>query len=328
VIGRRDFITLLGGGATAWPLVARAQQAAMPVIGFLNSQSPGPFSHMVAAFLRGMNEAGIVVERDVVVEYRWAEGRYDLLPALARELVSRRVAVLAATGGEPVAFAAKEATSTIPIVFSIGSDAARLGLVQRINRPGGNITGVTLLTYEIDSKRLGLLLQMAPSIRLLGALINPDFPTAERQRQEILDAASRSGLDTRFAFARAEGEFEQAFETLMQQKVDALMVCADPLFNSRRARLIALAARSRLPAMYEFREFPLDGGLMSYGVDIVDIYRQVGRYTAAILKGASPAELPVLQPTKFALTVNLATARTLGLNVPPMLLALADEVIE
>jgi putative ABC transport system substrate-binding protein len=322
---RRDFIAGIAG-STALGLAARAQQ--MPVIGFLNSQSPGPFSHMVAAFLRGMSESGFVVGQNIAVEFRWADGHYDRLPALARELVSRRVAVLAATGGEPSAFAAKEATSTIPIVFSIGGDAARLGLVQQINRPGGNITGVTLLTREIDGKRIGLLLQMAPSIRLLGALINPDFPTAERQRQDVLDAASRSGLDVRFALARSEGEFGQAFEVLVQQKVDALTVCADPLFNSRRPRLIALAAQSRLPAMYEFREFPLDGGLISYGVDIVDIYRQVGRYTAAVLKGASPAELPVLQPTKFALTINLGTAKALGLTVPPMLLALADEVIE
>jgi putative tryptophan/tyrosine transport system substrate-binding protein len=320
---RREFITLLGGAA-AWPLAARAQPPP-PVIGFLNSQSPGSFSHLVAGFHQGLAENGYVEGRSIAIEYRWAEGQYERLPALASELVRRGVAVLVAAGGEPSALAAKAATATIPIVFVIGSDPIEAGLVASMNRPGANVTGVTLLNVALDGKRLGLLQEMIPGASLIAALINPDFPSAETQRRDFLEAVSRSGLRSTVVYARAETDFQPAFATLREQHVDALLVCADPLFNSRRDQLVALAAHHQIPAMYSFR---VTGGLMSYGVNIVEQYREVGRYTARIFKGTKPADLPVLQPTKFDLVLNLKTARALGLDVPAMLLARADEVIE
>jgi putative ABC transport system substrate-binding protein len=323
---RREFIALLGVAA-AWPMAARAQQA-MPVIGFLNSQSPGAFSHMVAGFLRGLNEAGFVEGRNVAIEYRWAEGQSDRLPTLANDLVHRGVTVLVATGGEPVALAAKAATTAIPIVFTIGGDPVTIGLVKSFNRPGGNVTGLSLLTFQIDEKRVELLAELVPKLNSLGVLINPNFPIAEKQRSDILAAAARAGIQVNIAFAQSATEFPRAFAALTDRRVDALLVAASPFFNSRRSELVQLAAQHKLPTIYEFREFPMAGGLISYGIDVVEVYRQAAQYTARILKGARPAELPVLQPTKFQLVINLNTAKVLGLTVPLTLQASADEVIE
>jgi putative tryptophan/tyrosine transport system substrate-binding protein len=302
--------------------------ATTPAIGFLNSQSPGPFSHMVAGFREGLAEGGFVEGQNVTVEYRWAEGRYDRLPALANDLVRRGLAALVATGGEPSALAAKAATATIPVVFSTGGDPVQGGLVESLGRPGGNVTGLTLLTYAIEGKRVGLVQELLPKTNSIAALINPDSPNADYQRRQVLEAASRAGLRVKVTFARTETEFEPAFEAILRERVDALIVCADPYFNNRRDQLVALAADHKMPAMYEFREIVLGGGLMSYGVNVVEIYRGVGRYTARILKGAKPAEMPVLQPTKFDFIINLKTAKALGLDVPTNLLAIATEVIE
>jgi putative tryptophan/tyrosine transport system substrate-binding protein len=322
---RREFIMQLGV-ATAWPLAARAQQRSTPLIGFLNTQSPASFSHMVAGLHQGLAESGYVEGRNIGIEYRWAENQYDRLPALAEDLVRRGVAVLVATGGEPAAIAAKAATTTVPIVFLIGDDPVNAGLVASMNRPGGNVTGL-LLTTTIDGKRIGLLRELVPKANSIAALINPDFPPAESQRRRFLEAASSAGLQASVALAKKESDLESAFATL-EKNADLLIVCADPLFNSRREQLVALAAHHRLPAIYEFREFPLAGGLMSYGVNIVELYREVGRYAGRILKGSIPGDLPVLQPTKFDFAINLKTAKALGLEVPDRLLAIADEVIE
>jgi putative ABC transport system substrate-binding protein len=327
-IKRREFITLLGGAAVAWPRAARAQQAAMPVVGFLNTQSAGPFSHMLAGFRQGLSEAGFLEGQNIQIEYRWAEGHYEQLPALANDLVHRGLAVLVATGGEPAAFAAKAATQAIPIVFLIGGDPVKERLVTSMNRPGGNITGLTLLTTEIEGKRLGLLRELIPKASLIAVLINPDFPPAEKQRRDVLEAASHVALRTTVVSARSEREFQPAFASVIEQRADALVVCADPLFNSRREQLVALAAQHKVPAIYEFREYALGGGLMSYGVNIVEVYREAARYTARILKGAKPSDLPIMQPTKFDFVINQKAAKALGLEVPDKLLALADEVIE
>jgi putative ABC transport system substrate-binding protein len=325
---RRNFLTLVGGAAAMWPVSALAQQKNVPLIGFLNSQSAGSFSHLVAGFQQGLREAGFLEGQNIQIEYRWAEGRNDRLPELANDLVRRGIAVLVATGGEPAALAAKVSTQTIPIVFLIGGDPVRMGLVSGMNRPGGNVTGATLLSTEVEVKRLGLLQELLPKANLIAALINPDFPSAEARRQDVLEAASRVGLKTIVVTARSENEFEPAFMTAIEQRADALMVFADPLFNSRRDQLATLAARHKLPAIYEFREYALAGGLMSYGADIVGLYREVARYTARILKGEKPSDLPVMQPTKFQIVINLKSAKALGLTVPPTLLATADDVIE
>jgi putative ABC transport system substrate-binding protein len=324
---RREFITVLGGAA-GWPLAARAQQRSTPVIGFLNTQSLGPFSHMVAGFREGLREAGFVEGQNIQIEYRWAEGRYERLPTLASDLVRRGIAVLVATGGELAALAAKESTQAIPVIFLIGGDPVRTGLVASMNRPGGNVTGLTLLTSEIEGKRLGLLQELLPKASLIAVLINPDFPPAENQRRDVLEAASRVGLRAVVMSARSEREFEPAFRTAVEQRADALMVCADPLFNSRRDQLVEFAARYKMPAIYEFREYPLAGGLMSYGVNIVELYRGAAQYAARILRGAKPSDLPIMQPTKFDFVINQRAAKALALDVPDRLLALADEVIE
>jgi putative ABC transport system substrate-binding protein len=325
---RREFITLLVSAPAAWPLVARAQQAAMPVIGFLSSRSPGDSTALVAAFRKGLGAAGYVEGQNVAIEYRWADGQYDRLPALAADLVQRGVAVLAATGGEPSALAAKTATSVIPIVFSVGGDPVKIGLAQGINRPGGNATGVSLLSTNAESKRLGLLHELAPGARLVGVLIDPNFQEAEAQAIELRDAAGSIGQRIHLVHARNDGELELAFDALVRERADALLVGADPFFDTRRDRIIAFAAQQRLPAIYQFREYAVLGGLMSYGIDLPEGYRQIGSYAGQILRGAKPADLPIVQSTKFEFVINLKTAKGLGLEVPAMLLARADEVIE
>jgi putative tryptophan/tyrosine transport system substrate-binding protein len=324
---RREFISLLGGAA-AWPLVARAQQAAMPVIGYLSSRSPDESKHLVAAFRAGLQTGGYVEGQSVAIEYRWAEGQYDRLPALATDLVRRGVAVLVTTGGEPSALAAKAATSTIPIVFTVGGDPVKVGLVASLNRPGGNATGVSLLTTAPEAKRLGLLNELVPSAAVFGVLINPNYQEAGAQSQEVQEAARAIGRQMHIANAANDRELEVAFATLVQQRAAALLVSADPFFDTRRDRIVALAAQSKLPAIYQFRDFAIAGGLMSYGISITDGYRQVGIYTGQVLKGTKPADLPIYQSIKFELVINRKTAKALGLNIPDKLLALADEVIE
>jgi putative ABC transport system substrate-binding protein len=324
---RRKFITLVGG-AVAWPFAVRAQQLAMPLIGFLNSQSASSFSHLVAGFQQGLREAGFLEGQNIQIEYRWAEGQSEQLPALANDLVRRGITVLVATGGEPAALAAKDSTQTIPIVFLIGGDPVKMGLVASMNRPGGNVTGLTLLSTEIERKRLALLQELLPKASLIAVLINPDFPATENRRRDVLEAASRMGLKTIVVSASSESQFEPAFTTAVEQRADALMVFADPFFNSRRDQLAALAARYKIPAIYEFREYALAGGLMSYGANIVELYREVAHYAGRILRGAKPSDLPIMQPTKFDFVINQKVARGLALEVPDKLLALADEVIE
>ena len=323
---RREVITLLGGAA-AWQLAARAQHPAMPVIGFLGVRSPDD-TVTLAAFRRGLNEGGFVEGQNVMVEYRWAIGQYDRLPAQAAELVQKPVAVLVSAGGEPAALAAKAATSTIPIVFTIGDDPVKLGLVASYNRPGGNLTGINIFTTTLEAKRLGLLHELVPQAAAIGVLLNANFPAAERQLRDVQGAARAIGLQIHALRANIDREIEVAFETVASQRIAALAVAASPFFTTRRDKIVALAARHAVSTMYTAREYAVDGGLMSYGIDVPDVYRQIGLYAARILKGAKPADLPVLQPTKFELVINLKTARALGLQIPDRLIALADEVIE
>jgi putative ABC transport system substrate-binding protein len=324
---RREFIATLGGAA-AWPLTVRAQQPAMPVIGFLSSRSPGDSTTLVAAFRKGLSEAGYIEGQNIAIEYRWAEGQYDRLPALAAELVHRNVAVLVATGGEPSALAAKGATSAIPIVFTVGGDPVKDGLVASLNRPGGNATGVSLLTTTPEAKRLGLLHELVPGAAVVGVLIDPNSPDGEAQSRELRDAARTIGQRIHIANAKNEEELDLAFATFVQERADALLVSSDPFFDTRRDRIIAFAAQRRMPAIYQFREYAVAGGLMSYGTSLPDGYRQVGIYAGQILKGAKPADLPIFQSIKFEFVINMKTAKTLGLDIPAMILARADEVIE
>ena len=325
---RREFIRLLDGAAVAWPLGARAQQPAIPVVGFLSAGSPGVLHDQVVAFRKGLNESGFIEHRNVGIEFLWAEGQFDRLPALAAELVRRPVAVIAATGGDPSVFAAKAATETIPIVFNLGVDPVNMGVVASLNRPGGNLTGVFQLTSGLEPKRLEFLHELVPTAGVVGALMNPTRPGAETQLRDVQEAARALGLKIAVANAGSEGDIDTAFATLVQQGAGALLVASDPMFSRRRDMVVALAARHAMPAIYQWREFIAVGGLMSYGTNLADAYRQVGVYTGRILKGEKPADLPVQQSTKIELAINLKTAKTLGLTFPISLLGRADEVIE
>jgi putative tryptophan/tyrosine transport system substrate-binding protein len=324
---RRDFITLLGGAAAAWPVSAHAQQPTMPMVGFLHVASPGAFPHLLAGFRQGLKDAGVIEGQDATIEFRWAEGHYDRLPELADELVRQRVSVLVAVGGEDSALAAKAATTTIPIVFLVARDPALTGLVVSLSRPGGNATGVNLYGAELGAKRLGLLHDLVPTASVIGLLLNPGYLTAEAEVKEVDATARRIGCEILLLKASNDSEIDAAFAA-MRTRIGALLVGTDPFFNSRRRHIVTLAARESVPVMFDQREFAAAGGLISYGTSLADAYRQVGIYAARILRGEKPSELPVLQPTKFELVINLQTARTLGLTVPPTLLARADEVIE
>jgi ABC-type uncharacterized transport system substrate-binding protein len=325
---RREFITLLGGMAATWPLAASAQQRTLPVIGWLSARSPAEAASVLQAFRQGLGQVGYFEGKNVTIEYRWAEGRYDRLPALAAELVSRQVTVIAATGGEPSPLAAKAATTTIPIVCTLGGDPVETGLVASLNQPGGNLTGTTIMAVEMGPKRLDLARQLVPNTTAVAMLINPRFPTATAEAREVQDAARSFGIHINLLNASAESEIDAAFATIVEQGNGALIIGTDPFLLGQREQLVRLAARHMIPTIYFLREFVEAGGLMSYGPNIANGYRQAGVYTGLILNGANPAALPIVRPTQFLLYLNLKTAKTLGLEIPPLLIALADEVIE
>ena len=329
-IDRRHFITSLGvtaGLRLMWPCEAQAQQRAMPLVGFLSGRAPAESASVVAAFRKGLAESGSVEGKSVAIEFSWAEGRYDRLPALAADLIARGVVAIAAVGGSVSGLAAKSVTSTIPIVFSSGGDAVKLGLVPSLNRPGGNVTGVNLVFGALGAKRLELLRALVPSAANIAMLVNPNYPSAPTEVEDVQQAARKLGMQLGIFNARTEGEIEPAL-TAAAHAATALLVADDPYLESLREKVVALATQHGLPAIYIARDFTEAGGLMSYGPSIADAYRLVGVYVGRILKGEKPSELPVLQPTKFELVINLKTAKALKLDIPPTLLALADEVME
>jgi putative ABC transport system substrate-binding protein len=325
---RRAFSGRVAGGVLAAPLATRAQTPAMPVIGFLSSVSPAQWSPFVAAFRQGLNEAGYVEGKNVAIEFRWAEGQFDRLPALAADLVSRHVAIIVATGGSRSGLAAKAATSTIPIVFGTGGDPVEQGLVPSLGRPGGNATGVSIFTSDLMTKRLELLHELVPTAIEIALVVNPNSPTTESDERKAQQQVRSYGQRIRVLRASTEQEIDAAFATFAQLRPGGLIIAPNPVLNARREQFVALAARYSVPAIYEGRESAAAGGLMSYGPSLADAYRQVGIYTGRILKGAKPADLPVLQPTKFELVINLKTAKALGLTIPQSLLLRADEVIQ
>jgi putative ABC transport system substrate-binding protein len=326
-MNRREFITLVGGAA-AWPLVARAQQSAMPVIGYLYAGSSAPVASLIAVFRDGLAENGYIEGRNVMIEYRYADGRYDRLPDLAADLVRRHVAVIVTPPSTAAALAAKGATRTIPIVFAVTDDPAKLGLVASLSRPGGNATGVNFLVAELVAKRLALLRELVPAAVRVVVLVNPDNANTESVTKDLKEAAPALGMRIDVIQARDSREIEAAFAALVRTKADALLVGPDSVFQNRRVQLATLAARHAVPTVFPVREFVEVGGLMSYGTSLANAYRQLGVYTGRILKGTKPGELPVVQSTKFELLINLPTARALGIDIPPTLLARADEVIE
>ena len=326
-VQRRAFIGALSGAAT-WPLAARAQQAALPVVGFLGAPSPVPYARYVAAIHQGLKDAGYVEGQNVRFEYRWAEGQYDRLPALAADLVSRQVAVIVAIGGAPSTVAAKNATTSVPVVFAIGADPVELGLVASLNRPGGNVTGVAMLAVELEAKRFELLHELVPTAALSAFLVNPDNPQAETQVDDVQRAARTIGRRVIVLHASNERELYKTFATLAQERVDALLVGGDTFFTSQPILFVVLTARHAIPTIYPWRSHVDAGGLMSYGANLLDTYRQAGVYAGRILKGEKPADLPVLQSTKFEMVINLKVANAIGFTVPASLLARADEVIE
>jgi ABC-type uncharacterized transport system substrate-binding protein len=327
-VKRREFITLIGGASVAWPLAARAQQAAMPVIGFLNITSPDTNVNRLRAFRQGLKDTGYIENENVVIEYRWAEGQYDQLPALAAGLARRQVSVIAAFGTAP-AFAAKAATTTIPIIFTVNDDPVRLGLVASLAQPGGNATGINFFTAELGAKRLDLLRELVPAATRVAVLVNPaDVSATESTLRDVQTAARAIGLQIHVLNASTIREINSTFATLVRERPDALFMAGDAFFSSRLIQLAHLATRHAIPAICAQREFPDVGGLISYGTNLTDTYRQAGAYVGRILKGAKPVDLPVMQSTKFELVINAQTAEMLGLAIPPMLLARADEVIE
>jgi putative tryptophan/tyrosine transport system substrate-binding protein len=323
---RRQVIGLLGRAA-AWPVAARAQQE-VPLIGFMSGRAPETDTHLVAAVREGLRDVGFIEGQNLRIEFRWARGEYERLPALAAELVALRVAVLAALGGDSSAAAARQATATIPIVFGSGSDPVKVGFVESFSRPGGNATGYTLLTNQMETKRVGLLHELVPRVALFGALLNPHFPAVADQLRQIEEATRTIGLQLFVTKASNDAELNDAFASLVQRRVGALVVAADPYFDTRRDRIVALTAQAQLPTMYQFREFAVAGGLISYGPKITEMYRHAGEYVGRILRGAKPADLPVMQPTQFELVINAKTANALNLAVPNSMQLLADEVIE
>jgi putative tryptophan/tyrosine transport system substrate-binding protein len=325
---RREFISLLGGAAAGWPLAARAQQPATPAIGFLHSGTVAPFQTQLAAFQQGLKEGGYIVGQNVAIEYRWAEGNIDLLPELAADLVRRKVNVIAAMGGPSSNMAAKNATTTIPVVFSTGADPVKMGLVTNVRQPGGNVTGITFFSEELGAKALSLLRELVPGAKTVGLMVNPGNPETPRRSTEAVAAARTLGLTMEVAYAATPPDIDKAFDALSERRVGALLLGADAFYGGRIQQIVSLAARHKLPAMYYRREFAEAGGLASYGASVTDAYRQAGVYVARVLKGDKPGELPVMQAAKFEFVLNLKTARALGIDVPMAFSAAADEIIE